>query len=634
MDLEIVKNNLNEYNELKHQLNELKLSYPFLYNINSEDEYTKEIEICDSEVSKLKQVIVQLEEANISQEEKVEKLKEIKSQYEMLTKKSEVLYDAWDKYIRFKELEGIIVRSFSQPVAKKRNEDIHSLFAEADNNQELESYIDAVCIYMYKVPLLVALITKNPDEIERDFQISELPEEIRKNIIEIIEQKKIRIENNLILSDKALIDLIEHTTGENIANQQRHNEKVDTGYNRQFNGQVLIERGDEYGLLKNQRNWDRSTVGMQIKRFNEVSQPEHFSRKDSDMLIRNFPELSSEDLVYRSFKSLPNDRKRDLITAILYNLELCYDMFKSYYVSDKVEVPVLLNLTNEQSIPFSYRFTSGNISHILGIPSTNEFDSSTRTYTGQPNLPQATINFLGISNASALEVLESILTNKDRIIEQCGLNFDPTSNSYYEMLPWERIILKTNAFIRGDFFKTTALITGINQNSFLITPTDNIRKISITPTMFSSSALNQQLIDPNMTFDEIISIIKSQKAKQDFTFKGMSFDERNGVWYPKTNVSAIGERIKPTNDRVLRTLEKYRYLLSGNMAPGDGGFVASVESPISPDLSKEYSVQEMINSLVEISNSFGTTAEVEKNLREYLEQIESLNNSKKNGHKV
>lgn len=633
MDLEIVKNNLNEYNELKHQLNELKLNYPFLYNINSEDEYTKEIGICDSEVSKLKQVIVQLEEANISQEEKVEKLKEIKSQYEMLTKKSEVLYDAWDKYIRFKELEGIIVRSFSQPVAKKRNEDIHSLFAEADNNQELESYIDAVCIYMYKVPLLVALITKNPGEIERDFQISELPEEIRKNIIEIIEQKKIRIENNLILSDKALIDLIEHTTGENIANQQRHNEKVDTGYNRQFNGQVLIERGDEYGLLKNQRNWDRSTVGMQIKRFNEVSQPEHFSRKDSDILIRNFPELSSEDLVYRSFKSLPNDRKRDLITAILYNLELCYDMFKSYYVSDKVEVPVLLNLTNEQSIPFSYRFTSGNISHILGIPSTNEFDSSTRTYTGQPNLPQATINFLGISNASALEVLESILTNKDRIIEQCGLNFDPTSNSYYEMLPWERIILKTNAFIRGDFFKTTALITGINQNSFLITPTDNIRKISITPTMFSSSALNQQLIDPNMTFDEIISIIKSQKAKQDFAFKGMSFDERNGVWYPKTNVSAIGERIKPTNDRVLRTLEKYRYLLSGNMAPGDGGFVASVESPISPDLSKEYSVQEMINSLVEISNSFGTTAEVEKNLREYLEQIESLNNSKKNGHK-
>ena len=634
MDLEIVKNNLNEYNELKHQLNELKLNYPFLYNINSEDEYTKEIEICDSEVSKLKQVIIQLEEASISQEEKVEKLKEIKAQYEMLTKKSEVLYDAWDKYIKFKELEGIIVRSFSQPVAKKRNEDIHSLFAEADNNQELESYIDAVCIYMYKVPLLVALITKNPDEIERDFQISELPEEIRKNIIEIIEQKKIRIENNLILSDKALIDLIEHTTGENIANQQRHNEKVDTGYNRQFNGQVLIERGDEYALLKNQRNWDRSTVGMPIKRFNEVSQPEHFSRKDSDMLIRNFPELSSEDLVYRSFKSLPNDRKRDLITAILYNLELCYDMFKSYYVSDKVEVPVLLNLTNEQSIPFSYRFTSGNISHILGIPSTNEFDSSTRTYTGQPNLPQATINFLGISNASALEVLESILTNKDRIIEQCGLNFDPTSNSYYEMLPWERIILKTNAFIRGDFFKTTALITGINQNSFLITPTDNIRKISITPTMFSSSALNQQLIDPNMTFDEIISIIKSQKAKQDFTFKGMSFDERNGVWYPKTNVSAIGERIKPTNDRVLRTLEKYRYLLSGNMAPGDGGFVASVESPISPDLSKEYSVQEMINSLVEISNSFGTTAEVEKNLREYLEQIESLNNSKKNGHKV
>ena len=637
MELEIVKKNLIEYNELKHQLNDLRLEYPFLYNINSEDEYTRAIEICDSEVSNLKQAIIQLEEINISQEEKVEKLKEIKSQYEKLTKKSEILYEAWDKYTKFKELEGIIVRSFSQPVAKKRNEDIHSLFAEASNNQELESYIDAVCIYIYKVPLLVALITKSPDEIKRDFQLSELPEETKKNIVEIIEQKKIRIENNLILSDKALIDLIEHTTRDNITNQQRHNERVDTGYNRQFNGQVLIERGDEYGLLKNQRSWDRSTVGMPIKRFNESSQSEQFSRKDSDMLIRNFPELSSEDLVYRSFKSLPNDRKKDLITAVLYNLELCYDMFKSYYVSDKVEVPVLLNLTSGENIPFNYKFTSGNIPHILGIPPTNQgvrIDENHFEYIGAPELPQATVELLGVRNASALSVLKSILDHKDKIIEQCGLNFDPSTNSYYEMLPWERIILKTNAFIRGDFFKTTALISGINSNSFLIKPTDHISKISITPTMFSSPALNQQLIDPNMTFDEIMSIIKAQKTKHDFTFKGMSFDEKNGFWYPKTNASAIGERIKPNNDKVLRTLEKYRYLLSGSMAPGDGGFVASVESPISPDLSKEYSVQEMINSLVEISNSFGTTAEVEKNLREYLEQIESLNNSKKNGHKV
>lgn len=629
MALEIVKTNLNEYNELKHQLNELRLNYPFLYNINYEDEYTKEIEICDSEISNLKQQIIQLESEDINQEEKIKKLREIKSQYALLIKKSEVLYDAWDKYLKFKELEGIIVRSFSQPIAKKRNEDIHSLFAEAKNKEELEEYIDAVCIYMYKVPLLVALITKDPNDIERDFQISELPKEIKKNIIEIIEQKKIRIENNLLLSDKALIDLIEHTTGENIANQQRHNERVDTGYNQQFNGQVLIERGDEYGLLRNQRTWDRSTAGIPIKRFNKYSQ---FLRKDSDILIRNFPELSSEDLVYRSFKSLPNERKRDLITAVIYNLELCYDMFKSYYMSDKVEVPVMLNLTNGENMQFNYRFSSGNISHILGIPPTNKgvrVDDRRTEYTGEPELPQATLEILGIRNASALDVLKSILEHKDKIIENCGLIYDPISKSYYEMLPWERIILKTNAFIRGDFFKTTSLISGINPNSFLITPFDNIKRISLTPTMFSSSAINQQLFDPNMSFDELISIIKTQKSRQDFVFKGMSYDERNGIWFPKTNASAIGERISPNNSGTLKTLEKYRYLLSGSIPPEDGGFVASVESPISQDLSKEYSVQEMLTSLMEISNAFGTTAELENKLREYLEQVQTFSNHKK-----
>ena len=73
---------------------------------------------------------------------------------------------------------------------------------------------------------------------------------------------------------------------------------------------------------------------------------------------------------------------------------------------------------------------------------------------------------------------------------------------------------------------------------------------------------------------------------------------------------------------------KYRYLFSGNIDPNDGGFIAGVESPISEDLSKEYSVQEMVNSLVDIANSFGTTAEVEYNLRVYLEQIRNISDNR------
>ena len=189
-DRAVVEKNLKEYTELMNSLKQMKLNYTFLYNINSLEEYEEQIQECDAEISNLKLQIEQLELENIDSIEKVEKLKGIKTKYELLIKKNDILYDAWNTYTQIKELEGIIVRSVSQPVAKKRNEDIHSLFAEANNDVELESYIDAVCIYMYKVPLLVALITKNPSEIEQDFQISSLPEEARKKIINIIEQKK------------------------------------------------------------------------------------------------------------------------------------------------------------------------------------------------------------------------------------------------------------------------------------------------------------------------------------------------------------------------------------------------------------------------------------------------------------
>ena len=620
-NVEQVEHNLKEYKELSEKLKQLQLQNVYLLDIKNLESYEEQIEKCDREISLLGDRLEKLNnEYNNSSLDNSEQilleLKELKQQYETLTKRSEILYDAWDLQTKIKELENIIVRSTLQPAAKKKNEDIHSLLAEAKDIEDLKVFIDAACISFYKVPLLVALITKDPIEIEEDFQVSGLPQELRDKVVEYIEQKKIEISNNLLLSDKALIDLIEHTTGQNIANQQRHNEKVDTGFNSQFNGQLLLERGSDYSLLKHQRDWDRATTGVSIKRFNDARSSSQFDRKDSDMLVRNYPDIASEDLVYRSFKSMPNERKRLLITAVMSNLKLCYEMFKSYYLSDKVEVPVLLNLTNGSKL--AYKFDKGNISHILGIPGTHDFK------TGSQNLPQATIDLLGLTQAAALTVLESIIANEQKIIDQCGLNYDSSSHSYYEMLPWERIILKTNAFIRGDFFKTTSLISPVNPNSFLISANDEIKRVSIAPTRFGQSAINQTLIDPNISFEDAVKILRKPNTPSDFTFKGMKYDSRMGFWIPKTNVSAIGERITPYNASTLKTLEKYRYLISGISNPSAGGFVASVESLKGDGLSKEYSVQEMLASLIEIANSFATTEEIEYNLRTYLEQLQQV----------
>ena len=96
----------------------------------------------------------------------------------------------------------------------------------------------------------------------------------------------------------------------------------------------------------------------------------------------------------------------------------------------------------------------------------------------------------------------------------------------------------------------------------------------------------------------------------------------NGV--VKIVPNKIGERITPYNASTLKTLEKYRYLISGINDPSDGGFVASVESLKGVGLSKEYSVQEILESLIEIANSFATTEEIEYNLRTYLEQLQQM----------
>ena len=637
-NVEQVEHNLNEYKELSEKLKKLQLQNVYLLNIKNLGEYEEQIEKCDREISLLGDRLEKLNnEYNNSSSENSEQilseLKNLKQQYETLTKKSEILYDAWDLKTKIKELENIIVRSTLQPVAKKKNEDIHSLLAEAKDMEELKVFIDAVCISFYKVPLLVALITKDPSEIESDFQVSGLSQELRDKVIGYIEHKKVEIVNNLILSDKALIDLIEHTTGRNITNQQRHNERVDTGFNSQFNGQILLERGENYALLRHQQDWDKATAGTTIKRFNDMGGSKQFDRKDSDMLVRNYPDAASEDLIYRSFKSMPNERKRILISAIISNLELCYEMFQSYYLSDKVEIPVLINLTNGKS--FHCKFEEHNLPHILGVPGTHGYNKTTQSYYLE--LPQATLDMLELTRGGALNILKKIVGKdengepyknkngvpyKNIIIEQCGLNYDSATHSYYEMLPWEKIILKTNAFIRGDFFKTTSLISPINPNSFLVTVGDEIKKISITPTRFEQSAINQKLLDPNIPFDEAVQILRSNKSLSDFTFKGMIYDK--GLWIPKTNVSAIGERINPHNASTLKTLEKYRYLISGITDPSEGGFVASVESLKDDGLSKEYSVQEMLTSLIEIANSFATTEEIEYNLRTYLEQLQQV----------
>ena len=60
-------------------------------------------------------------------------------------------------------------------------------------------------------------------------------------------------------------------------------------------------------------------------------------------------------------------------------------------------------------------------------------------------------------NSSSLDVLGVIYENQKNIIESGGLYEE--NGKKYEIINWEKVILKTTSFMRGDFFKTCFLIT-------------------------------------------------------------------------------------------------------------------------------------------------------------------------------
>ena len=251
-----------------------------------------------------------------------------------------------------------------------------------------------------------------------------------------------------------------------------------------------------------------------------------------------------------------------------------------------------------------------------------------------------TLNILGLNESnysSAKVVLEKILfEKKEDIINSLGC-YTGEDGISYEILPWEKIILKTNAFIRGDFFKSTSLISGINPDSYLITPDDEINAVSINSTYFDESAINQQVpniheISPLITGGSFVRGRNSlfQKNK-DLILKGLiaqfEHDKIRRIKGVKTNESFIVERLLKNDGIPIKTMNKPSYLLEG-ANPDSSGIVMSVENPLGY---REYSIDELILLLEDMTLSFENNQSVIDMVYRTIEQIESLdkNNSRR-----
>lgn len=676
-----------EYNEREISETIEKLSKLIEGLQNSIDGYTDE-----SSASKLDEAIAQMEEL-ISQRDNFEKYRELNEESSKLTYR---IYDSLED---------------------ATTECCKAIFTDSLNNSEsLGEFINNICLNSrLQMPFMVALLIKEPSEIYNEIINYTMKfSQNEKDIIKAyIENQKRRIDHNLILSDIALISLLETTTGKNIKKQEKINSRFSnriSDYRRLVNriciriygkrlttllttmnaediinrikalateNQILEfnnlsseqirslynyieyaknnlelevkneqqentiaissdERGRKYDILRERSNM-HSLNGKEIKRFKEG---EEFLRTIDDMQASNFPTKSIENYIGEAFSSrrVPREIKQEMIAITLENLELCYSMFKEYYMLGDESLSSYIVLSNniDMDLTINQPLNDRNIPHLLGIPKSED-------------LPNETLEFLGLdpnNYYSAFELLEIIINNKEKIINESICGCYRKDGALYEMLPWEKIILKCNAFVRGDFFKSTSLITTINPDSYLISPDDPINAIAISSSYFSESPTHQKIpkIDSRESREKLFSgkILEDgrnslyQKNK-DLIIKGLIADfttrliqtpgsgrrERllNRISGVVTNESFIGERLKYSNGTTMRTMNKPSHLLS-KINPDEGGVTVEVENSKGETSFK--SLSENIILLEDVVLATGNVNEVQNLAKNIIGQLESI----------
>lgn len=740
-----VRANLKKYKALTELENELtsvdpNLPVPYVKEevislINELDGAINGLEELFNKIDNLKQGVLSVEETNEKLDEIIEEISQNEERRERLK-----------KYKEINDKKEIIILEAILSTTKKRGDLVPNLLDDVkDQKISIGAFVNYCCINHPEIgkPFMVALLNMDPFQIyEYIVEDTGFTDEQKESIRLYIKYEKDRIATNLILSDKAIIDLLETTTGRNIIDnenivsentfyslcrncslevfkrdivevlsdpnpqisdpenvfnafkssssifnnlvpkdkvrihqflvdihQQCIKQKLDDIRNKNANYRQMPDYNnlrrkisrelallnpvlDKYDVISRRNNRDSSLTGNRIVTFKRQyidpqtqSVIDAFDRTIDNMRIANFPISDVEKYLSDSFNSnkLSRSVKEQLIATVIDNLKLCCDIYDSYYYDGKSEVESKLKMVDGSVIKMKHVLNEANLPHVLGIAKSSSVDDfNNYSY----NYPPETLDFLGIDKnrpVSAMEVLAKIFEKKDLIIQNLGcLTF--ADGTKHEMLPWEKIILKTNAFIRGDFFKSTAYITEKNPDSYLTVPGEKINALAINTTYFNNAPINQA--PTKLTVSDFyrngarITSFDFVK-KQDLIIKGLLADieqtvvktygvETNGRNVVKkinsvvTNESFVGETRVKNSGGVLRTLNRPAYLLE-NVRPGC--FVEYVENPLGY---KSFELYEILDAIQGMLNDFEGNKSVEKAAFDSLDNLKNRKDNYKN----
>ena len=477
---------------------------------------------------------------------------------------------------------------------------------ETEVIDELEKIYPKISLYIiekfsqfyFHMPIEMAIATKEQEIIsslfldasqKMGFKNPRLQSQINSDLEEIAN----KLNKRFTFDSAALIHLIEASKGTNI---QR--EELRRRYSKKRKPQILGQNPDNTYKWVESYDEEKYTSGKPI--------PANHLEEKEQIMLSSYPGAS--DMITTE---TTNDIMQKLMKNLFENLNLCFETYKVFYTKENKDDIAISNhaiLANDEEFDFNYIINNRNLPHLLGIPPASSLSQDTLNYFSNELTP----------TSNALDVLRALILNQNRIIADGGLM--ELNGKFYQIFPWEKIILKTSSFMRGDFFKTCFCLAELHDRH-IASPKEKF--VSISTTKYDETFTDHKFNAKTVLRD----LLLTARQSKDFIFRTfLEEQDRNGnsIYIPQSIMTGKAENILVGKDKDrLKTLDRFRYALDGEDT--NPKIVQSIENE---NMGKRiFTPIEQALTHINIGVGLGTSIElseeairVEEEMREFLDQ--------------
>lgn len=395
-------------------------------------------------------------------------------------------------------------------------------------------------IYGHSIDYVIMNYTQENISLRLEKYLTEkgLPQQFKSGVYDYIKKLGDRLNKRFSFDEVALINLIEASSGNNII--------LEEGNSRRRDNKIITASNGTYNF--------KTSTNKHIYTHNgrKILAPNGQEREEKENIqITSFP-------LGNKFASTDNTMKK-VMEILFENLNLCIETYNSIYGAGKNIVENVATLPDGSKFDFKFVIHEKNIPHLLGVPQGNVLSQRAMNYlniliraNGKPRRKNGGGLITLTSESSAFDLLLVLYENQKNIIEAGGLYEE--NGKQYEIINWEKMILKTTSFMRGDFFKTCFCLAVLAPDKYLVDSSEKGGMVSI-----SSTEYNKDLNTTRSNASVLNDLLNAKRQKRDFIFRGFKSTEDGCIINSIVTGKAESIHVGRTNEK-LKTLQKYREL--------------------------------------------------------------------------